>query len=57
MRKQRKLVIAAALAACALVTRSSYAVEPFTLVHDAYPEPVIEDGVTAHDMIRFEMPL
>jgi GNAT superfamily N-acetyltransferase len=24
---------------------------------DAYPEPVIEDGVTAHDMIRFEMPL
>src|SRR3982750_450116 len=40
MRKQRKLVIAAALAACALVGRSSYAVEPFTLVHDAYPEPV-----------------
>lgn len=24
---------------------------------DAYPEPVIEDGITAHDMIRFEMPL
>jgi ribosomal protein S18 acetylase RimI-like enzyme len=24
---------------------------------DAYPEPVIEDGVTAHDMARFEMPL
>lgn len=24
---------------------------------DAYPEPVIEDGVVAHDMIRFEMPL
>jgi ribosomal protein S18 acetylase RimI-like enzyme len=22
---------------------------------DAYPEPVIEDGVQAHDMIRFEM--
>lgn len=21
---------------------------------DAYPEPVVEDGVTAHDMIRFE---
>jgi len=40
MRTQRKLVIAAALAACALVGRSSYAVEPFTLVHDAYPEPV-----------------
>jgi ribosomal protein S18 acetylase RimI-like enzyme len=24
---------------------------------DAYPEPVVEDGVTAHDMVRFEMPL
>ena len=24
---------------------------------DAYPEPVIEDGIVAHDMIRFEMPL
>jgi ribosomal protein S18 acetylase RimI-like enzyme len=22
---------------------------------DAYPEPVIEDGVVAHDMVRFEM--
>jgi hypothetical protein len=38
--KTRKLIIAAAVAACALVSRSSYAVEPFTLVHDAYPEPV-----------------
>jgi hypothetical protein len=38
--RKNKLVIAAALAACALVGRSSYAVEPFTLVHDAYPEPV-----------------
>lgn len=24
---------------------------------DTYPEPVIEDGVQAHDMILFEMPL
>jgi ribosomal protein S18 acetylase RimI-like enzyme len=24
---------------------------------DAYPEPVIEDGVQAHDMVRFEMDL
>lgn len=24
---------------------------------DAYPEPVIEDGVWAHDMVRFEMDL
>jgi GNAT superfamily N-acetyltransferase len=24
---------------------------------DAYPEPVIEDGLVAHDMIRFEMEL
>lgn len=24
---------------------------------DAYPEPVIEDGIVAHDMVRFEMPL
>jgi ribosomal protein S18 acetylase RimI-like enzyme len=24
---------------------------------DAYPEPVIEDGVVAHDMVRFEMDL
>ncbi|MEA2581275.1 MAG: hypothetical protein QOE83_2167 [Actinomycetota bacterium] len=24
---------------------------------DAYPEPVIEDGVQAHDMVRFEMTL
>ena len=24
---------------------------------DAYPEPVIEDGIVAHDMIRFEMRL
>jgi ribosomal protein S18 acetylase RimI-like enzyme len=24
---------------------------------DAYPEPVVEDGVVAHDMIRFEMDL
>jgi anti-anti-sigma factor len=24
---------------------------------DAYPEPVIEDGVVAHDMVRFEMHL
>jgi N-acetylglutamate synthase-like GNAT family acetyltransferase len=24
---------------------------------DAYPEPVVEDGVRAHDMIRFEMAL
>ncbi|MGZ4153802.1 MAG: GNAT family N-acetyltransferase [Actinomycetota bacterium] len=22
---------------------------------DAYPEPVVEDGVVAHDMVRFEM--
>jgi len=22
---------------------------------DAYPEPVVEDGITAHDMVRFEM--
>lgn len=24
---------------------------------DAYPEPVVIDGVVAHDMVRFEMPL
>jgi ribosomal protein S18 acetylase RimI-like enzyme len=24
---------------------------------DAYPEPVVEDGVQAHDMVRFEMVL
>lgn len=24
---------------------------------DAYPEPVVEDGIVAHDMVRFEMPL
>jgi ribosomal protein S18 acetylase RimI-like enzyme len=24
---------------------------------DAYPEPVIEDGVQAHDMVRFQMTL
>jgi GNAT superfamily N-acetyltransferase len=24
---------------------------------DSYPEPVVEDGVTAHDMVRFEMRL
>ncbi len=24
---------------------------------DAYPEPVVEDGVVAHDMVRFELPL
>ena len=24
---------------------------------DEYPEPVVEDGVVAHDMVRFEMPL
>jgi len=24
---------------------------------DAYPEPVVEDGIVAHDMIRFEMEL
>ena len=24
---------------------------------DAYPEPVVEDGVVAHDMVRFEMEL
>jgi ribosomal protein S18 acetylase RimI-like enzyme len=24
---------------------------------DAYPEPVIEDGIVAHDMVRFEMHL
>jgi ribosomal protein S18 acetylase RimI-like enzyme len=24
---------------------------------DAYPEPVVDDGVRAHDMIRFEMAL
>jgi ribosomal protein S18 acetylase RimI-like enzyme len=24
---------------------------------DGYPEPVVEDGITAHDMIRFEMDL
>jgi ribosomal protein S18 acetylase RimI-like enzyme len=22
---------------------------------DAYPEPVVEDGIVAHDMVRFEM--
>ena len=24
---------------------------------DAYPDPVVEDGVVAHDMVRFEMEL
>lgn len=24
---------------------------------DDYPEPVVEDGITAHDMVRFEMEL
>jgi ribosomal protein S18 acetylase RimI-like enzyme len=24
---------------------------------DAYPEPVVEDGIVAHDMVRFEMKL
>ena len=24
---------------------------------DAYPEPVVEDGIVAHDMVRFEMDL
>jgi ribosomal protein S18 acetylase RimI-like enzyme len=24
---------------------------------DAYPEPVVEDGIVAHDMVRFEMRL
>jgi len=24
---------------------------------DAYPEPVVEEGIVAHDMVRFEMPL
>ena len=24
---------------------------------DAYPEPVVEDGIVAHDMVRFEMGL
>jgi ribosomal protein S18 acetylase RimI-like enzyme len=24
---------------------------------DAYPEPVVEDGIVAHDMVRFEMQL
>jgi ribosomal protein S18 acetylase RimI-like enzyme len=24
---------------------------------DAYPDPVVEDGITAHDMVRFEMDL
>ena len=24
---------------------------------DAYPEPVVEDGIVAHDMVRFEMEL
>jgi ribosomal protein S18 acetylase RimI-like enzyme len=24
---------------------------------DAYPEPVVEDGLVAHDMVRFEMDL
>jgi len=24
---------------------------------DSYPEPVVEDGVVAHDMVRFELPL
>ncbi len=24
---------------------------------DGYPEPVVEDGITAHDMVRFELEL
>jgi hypothetical protein len=40
VRKHSFIVAAALAAAGALVSQSAYAVQPFTLVKDAYPEPV-----------------